>query len=94
VKTVSTKLSKEDFEEFQEICKNNGQCMSERLRDLIKMKTNSNSDIIPKTCTNCDEEVHNTLRKISNILHDSIELEITEDDDGRPTKFTTYWDYN
>ena len=35
MKTVSTKLTKEDFEEFQENCNDNGQCMSERLRDLI-----------------------------------------------------------
>ena len=37
MKTVSTKLGKQDFEKFQEICNNEGQCMSETLRDLIKM---------------------------------------------------------
>ena len=37
MKTVSTKLSKEDFEEFQECCNNDGKCSSEYLRDLIKM---------------------------------------------------------
>lgn len=37
MKTVSTKLDKQDFEKFQEICNNEGQCMSESLRDLIKM---------------------------------------------------------
>lgn len=37
MKTVSTKLDKQTFEKFQEICENEGQCMSESLRDLIKM---------------------------------------------------------
>lgn len=37
MKTVSTKLDTQTFEKFQEICENEGQCMSESLRDLIKM---------------------------------------------------------
>jgi len=37
MKTVSTKLDKRDFEKFQEMCNDEGQCMSENLRDLIKM---------------------------------------------------------
>ena len=37
MKTVSTKLDKQTFEKFQEMCNNEGQCMSESLRDLIKM---------------------------------------------------------
>ncbi len=37
MKTVSTKLDKQTFEKFQEMCENVGQCMSESLRDLIKM---------------------------------------------------------
>ena len=37
VKTVSTKLVKQDFERFQEMCNYEGQCMSEHLRNLIKM---------------------------------------------------------
>lgn len=37
MKTVSTKLDKETFEKFQELCDNEGQYMSESLRDLIKM---------------------------------------------------------
>lgn len=36
MKTVSTKLDKQTFEKFQEVCENEGQCMSESLRDLIK----------------------------------------------------------
>ena len=37
MKTVSTKLDKQDFERFQEMCNHEGQCMSEELRELIKM---------------------------------------------------------
>jgi len=37
MKTVSTKLDNRDFEKFQEMCNHEGQCMSENLRDLIKM---------------------------------------------------------
>ena len=37
MKTVSTKLDKQTFDKFQELCDNEGQCMSESLRDLIKM---------------------------------------------------------
>jgi len=37
MKTVSTKLDKQDFEKFQEMCNNDGQCMSESIRELIKM---------------------------------------------------------
>lgn len=37
MKTVSTKLDKQTFEKFQEICVNNGLCISERLRELIKI---------------------------------------------------------
>ena len=37
MKTVSTKLDKQTFEKFQEMCNYEGQCMSESLRDLIKM---------------------------------------------------------
>lgn len=36
MRTISTKLDKQTFEKFQEICNNEGQCMSESLRDLIK----------------------------------------------------------
>jgi len=36
MKTVSTKLDKETFEKFQEMCNQEGQCMSEELRDMIK----------------------------------------------------------
>ncbi len=44
MKTVSTKLSKEDFERFQEVCNDNGQCLSEGLRDLIKMNIEAFDD--------------------------------------------------
>jgi len=37
MKTVSTKLDKQTFEKFQEICDNESQCMSESLRKLIQM---------------------------------------------------------
>ncbi|WP_428323820.1 hypothetical protein [Nitrosopumilus sp.] len=37
MKTVSTKLSKEDFKKFQEMCNHDGQCMSEELRELVIM---------------------------------------------------------
>lgn len=37
MKTVSTKLTKENYEKFQEMCNDDGMCMSEELRDLIKM---------------------------------------------------------
>ena len=37
MKTVSTKLTTEDFEKFQEICTQDGKCISEGLRDLLKM---------------------------------------------------------
>jgi hypothetical protein len=36
MKTVSTKLDKETFEKFQEMCNYEGQCMSESLRDSIQ----------------------------------------------------------
>lgn len=41
MKTVSTKLDKQTFEKFQEMCSNEGQCMSESLRDLIKRDINA-----------------------------------------------------
>ena len=37
MRTVSTKLSNKDFERFQEMCNHDGQCMSEGIRDLLKM---------------------------------------------------------
>jgi len=37
MRTVSTKLAKNDFEKFQEMCNHDGQCMSEGLRELIQM---------------------------------------------------------
>lgn len=37
LKTVSTKLDKQTFEKFQEICNKEGHCLSESLRDLIQM---------------------------------------------------------
>lgn len=37
MKTVSTKLDKQTFEKFQEICNNESQCMSESLRKLIQI---------------------------------------------------------
>ena len=36
MKTVSTKLDKQTFEKFQEMCNYEGQCMSESLRDSIE----------------------------------------------------------
>ena len=41
MKTVSTKLDKQIFEKFQEMCNHEGQCMSEELRELIKMGINA-----------------------------------------------------
>jgi hypothetical protein len=41
MKTVSTKLDKQTFEKFQEMCNHEGQCMSESLRELIKMGMNA-----------------------------------------------------
>lgn len=38
MKTVSTKLDKQTFDKFQEMCNHEGQCMSEELRELIKMR--------------------------------------------------------
>lgn len=89
MKTVSIKLSKEDFEEFLENCNNNGQCMSEKLRELIKI----NSDAF-ENCTNCDEESHNTLRKLFKTLHDHDALSLLEDDDGRPLELEVSWNYD
>ena len=37
MKTVSTKLDKQTFEKFQEMCNYEGQCMSEEIRDMIRM---------------------------------------------------------
>ena len=37
MKTVSTKLDNHDFTKFQEMCNHEGQCMSEELRELVKM---------------------------------------------------------
>ena len=37
MKTVSTKLDKQTFDKFQEMCNQEGQCISEELRDMIKM---------------------------------------------------------
>ena len=36
MKTISTKLDKQTFEKLQEMCNQEGQCISEELRDLIK----------------------------------------------------------
>ncbi|QLH07398.1 hypothetical protein C5F50_10200 [Nitrosopumilus ureiphilus] len=36
---MSTKLSSENYEKFQEICNHDGKCISEGLRDLLKMDT-------------------------------------------------------
>ena len=36
MKTVSTKLDKETFDKLQEMCNQEGQCISEELRDMIK----------------------------------------------------------
>ena len=36
MKTVSTKLDKQTFDKFQEMCNQEGQCISEELRDMIK----------------------------------------------------------
>ncbi len=44
MKTVSTKLDKRDFEKFQEMCNNDGQCMSESLRELIKLGIDAYED--------------------------------------------------
>ena len=36
MKTVSTKLDKQDFDKLQEMCNQEGQCISEELGDMIK----------------------------------------------------------
>lgn len=48
MKTVSTKLDKQTFEKFLEICENNGQCMSERLRDSIMMEIKAYAEELEK----------------------------------------------
>ena len=65
MKTVSTKLSKEDFEKFQEVCSNDGQCLSEGLRDLIKMSIGTYED-------------ESTIEKIPVIEGKIIEIEPSE----------------
>jgi len=44
MKTVSTKLENSDFERFQEMCNDDGQCASEWLRDVIKDHINAFDD--------------------------------------------------
>ncbi len=39
--TVSTKLDKQTIEKFQEMCNDEGQCISEQLRELIKIDINA-----------------------------------------------------
>ena len=95
MKTVGTKLDNSEYEEFENYCDENGLTKSEQLRTLIKnygdkKLSNSNSDPY-KHCTNCDEEVHNTLRKVSKLLHESENYSLKEDVNGRPIEFTTYW---
>ena len=64
--------------------------MCESLRDLIK--TNQTPILDPyRNCIDCDEEVHDTLRKISNMLHESQDYMLREDDDGRPVEFTNWY---
>jgi len=37
MKTIGTKLDNKDYEKFLEKCNNDGMCVSEELRDLIRM---------------------------------------------------------
>ncbi len=37
MKTISTKLTESDFDKFLEMCNHDGQCISEGIRDLVKM---------------------------------------------------------
>jgi len=93
MKTVGTKLDNSEYEIFEFCCNEKGLTKSEQLRDLIKGFVDNKTEPF-KDCTNCDEEVHNTLRKISDLLHESENYIVTEDDDGRPIEFTTYWNYD
>jgi len=37
MKTIGTKLDNKDYEKFLEMCNNDGMCVSEKLRDLVRM---------------------------------------------------------
>jgi len=54
MKTVSTKLDNRDFEKFQEICNQEGQCMSEELRDLVKRDIEAIFIQIKNTSQKCE----------------------------------------
>ena len=59
MKTVSTKLDNRDFEKFQEICNQEGQCMSEELRELIKRDIEAYEDGLEMEREEKQKEVRN-----------------------------------
>jgi len=44
MKTIGTKLDNKDYEKFLEICNNDGMCVSEKLRDLVRMSLDANEE--------------------------------------------------
>jgi hypothetical protein len=72
MKTVSTKLDKQTFEKFQEMCNHEGQCMSEELRDMIKMGINAYEEglEIEKETTESTSNPSRSVLKVVRISYD------------------------
>jgi len=44
MKTIGTKLDNKDYEKLLEMCNNDGMCVSEKLRDLVRMSLDANEE--------------------------------------------------
>ncbi len=72
MKTVSTKLDKQDFEKFQQVCNQDGKCMSEQLRELIKMDIDSFEGVLEIEQEEYRKNIQPTQKETISIAHGKI----------------------
>jgi len=93
-KTASIRLTKTKFQEIDSLCSSIGCNRNDFIKNAIERQLNDHNSDPFHNCTTCDEESHNTLRKIINSLHGTDSYNFEEDDDGRPLRFSAEWIYD
>ena len=93
-KTASIRLAKTKFQEIDSRCFSMGCNRNDFIKNAIEKQLNGHNSDLFQNCTTCDEEVHNSLRKIIRSLHESDSYNLEEDDDGRPLRFSAEWIYD
>ena len=96
-KTVGARINDKLHKNLLERCNKEGCTVSDFLKGNIEVALNGSYSSIEKefeNCTECDEEVHDTLRMINKHLHNAQYFVDSSEKTGKPIKAELCWPEN